>query len=198
MESAASLTGTTLFAVLEQPANSEAWSKFVERYRPTVFHWCRQHGLQMADAEDVTQEVLGKFAKAVRTFTYDRSKAGFRAWLRTVTKRALYDLVADSRKDRARGLVRAAGILDSTQAAHELEHNLEQEFERELMDQAMQLVRERVEEKTWRAFELLAIEGRSGKQVGQQVELSVAAVYMAKCRVQRMIAEEVRRLEGTL
>jgi RNA polymerase sigma-70 factor (ECF subfamily) len=196
MESAASLTGTTLFAVLEQPASGEAWSRFVERYGPTVFEWCRRQGLQAADAEDVTQEVLGKFAKAARTFTYDRAKAGFRAWLRTVTKRALYDLVADCRRERA-GLARAAGILGSAQAADDLERNLEQEFDRELMDQAMLLVRERVEEKTWRAFELLALEGQSGKQVGQQLELTVAAVYMAKSRVQRMIAYEVRRLEGT-
>jgi RNA polymerase sigma-70 factor (ECF subfamily) len=196
MESAASLTGTTLFAVLEQPANNDAWSNFVNRYGPTVFQWCRQHGLQAADAEDVTQEVLGKFAKAARTFSYDRAKAGFRAWLRTVTKHALYDLVADYRQDRARGAARAADIFESLQAARDLEQNLEAEFRRELLDQAMQLVRERVEPKTWRAFELLATEGQPGKDVAQQLELSIAAAYMAKSRVQRMITEEVRRLEG--
>jgi RNA polymerase sigma-70 factor (ECF subfamily) len=194
MQSTASLTGTTLFKVLQEPSDAQAWSKFVERYGPKVFHWCRARGLQPADAEDVMQEVLSKFAKVARTFRYDRTKSGFRAWLRTVTKHALCDLVGEFKKARAAGRVRAAGILETMQAARDLEHDLEEEFRRELLEQAMNAVRVRVEPKTWRAFELLAA-GTAGKEVAQQLQLSIAAVYMAKSRVNRMIAAEVRQLE---
>src|SRR5262245_45764259 len=101
MSDASSQTGTTLFAVLQHPDDNEAWSRFVEHYGPKILQWSRAKGLQHADAENVTQEVLRRFAKASRTFVYDPSKTGFRAWLRTVTRHALSDLIGDLR--RARG-----------------------------------------------------------------------------------------------
>lgn len=195
MDSTNSQTGTTLFAILEQPANSQAWSNFVERYGPLIFRWCKARGLQQADAEDVTQIVLGKFAKVARSFTYDRNKTGFRAWLRTVTRNALSDLVDEFRRARASGDSKAHNVLAALEAADDLERDMEQEFRRELLQQAMSIVRVRVEPKTWQAFELAAVEGKSGKEVADQLQLSIAAVYMAKSRVNRMIADEVRKLE---
>ena len=46
-----------------------------------------------------------------------------------------------------------------------------------------------------RAFELLVIEEQPGKQVAEQLGLSVAAAYMAKSRVKRLLTAEVRALE---
>ena len=195
MGSSTSQTGSTLFAILEQPGDSQAWCRFVDRYGPKILQWCRARGLQPADAEDVTQEVLGKVAKRARTFMYDRSKAGFRAWLRTVTRHAWCDLVKDFRHARGNDDPRAIALLDRLEVADDLDRALEEEFERELMEQAMSAVRLRVEPNTWRAFELLVIEEQPGKQVAEQLGLSVAAAYMAKSRVKRLLTAEVRALE---
>jgi hypothetical protein len=46
---------------------------------------------------------------------------------------------------------------------------------------------------TWSAFRLTALEGRSGAEA---LGLSVAAVFMNKSRVQKMLREEVARLDG--
>jgi RNA polymerase sigma factor (sigma-70 family) len=195
MESTSSHTGTTLFGLLAQPASGQAWTKFVDRYGPQILRWCRARGLQQADAENVTQEVLSRFAKVARTFAYDPAKSGFRAWLRTVTRNALNDLVKDTRKVRASGDHRLLEILESLEAARSLEQELDGEFRRELLEQAMGQVRLRVDPKTWQAFELLAIADKAGKEVAQQLQMSVAAVYMAKSRVVRMLEAETRRLE---
>jgi len=195
MGSSTSQTGSTLFSILEQPGDSQAWGRFVDRYGPKVFHWCRARGLQAADAEDVTQEVLGKFAKAARTFMYDPSKAGFRAWLRTVTKHAWCDAVKDFRRTRGNDDPHAMRVLESIEAGNDLDRELEDEFERELMEQAINAARLRVEPTTWKAFELLVIQGQTGKEVAEQLGLSVAAVYMAKSRVKRLLTAEVRLLE---
>src|SRR5262245_542527 len=145
MESTSSHTGTTLFGLLAQPASGQAWVKFVDRYGPKILGWSRARGLQQADAENVTQEVLSRFAKVARTFTYDPAKSGFRAWLRIVTRNALTDLVKDTRKVRGQGDNRMLEMLESLEAADSLEQELDDEFRRELLEQAMGLVRLRVD-----------------------------------------------------
>jgi hypothetical protein len=57
------------------------------------------------------------------------------------------------------------------------------------------LSRLRVEPRTWDAFHLLAIEGRSGAEVARHLEMKVATVFVARSKVQRMLREEVMRLE---
>jgi len=193
MDSTNTQTGSTLFELLERPQNSQAWSQFVARYGPRIFQWCKSRGLQDADADDVTQEVLAKFAKVAGKFKYDPAKTGFRAWLRTVTKHALCDLANDFQRAPVSGDPRT-GILKTAADMEDLERNLNDELQRELLQRAMGIVKQRVEPQTWKAFELL-VEGRSGKEVAEQLELSVAAVYMAKSRVQRMLAAEVRGRE---
>jgi len=49
---------------------------------------------------------------------------------------------------------------------------------------------------TWSAFRLTALEGRSGAEAAAALGLSVAAVFMNKSRVQKMLREEVARLDG--
>ena len=53
-------TRVTLLARLRQdPTDQAAWDRFVEQYGRHIYRWCRQWKLQDADAEDVTQDILG-------------------------------------------------------------------------------------------------------------------------------------------
>ncbi len=80
-------TSTTLLLMVKQePHNQMAWAEFVDRYSHLIFRWCRAWGLQEAEAEDVTQDVLLELARQMRTFTYDPS-GSFRAWLRVIAYR---------------------------------------------------------------------------------------------------------------
>src|SRR5579884_3714597 len=108
-----SQTSPTLLGRLrQQPADQAAWQEFVRRYSGKIYAWCRQHELQEADAEDVTQMVLTRLAERMRTFTYDPAKS-FRGWLRTLTRHAWSDFVqARQRGGRASGDSRAAACLD--------------------------------------------------------------------------------------
>jgi RNA polymerase sigma-70 factor (ECF subfamily) len=74
---------------------------------------------------------------------------------------------------------------------------LEDEFDREVLEEAVARVRTRVAPRTWRVFELTAHEGRSGAEAAAELGMTVAAVFVARGRVQRMLQEEVRRLEGS-
>ena len=82
-----SQTSISLMDQLRQsPRNADAWDRFIRRYRPKIYGWCRTWGLQEADAEDVAQEVIAKLAQKMAGFQYDRSRC-FRAWLKTITQR---------------------------------------------------------------------------------------------------------------
>src|SRR5437763_1850266 len=81
----ASHTSPTLLGRLRRdPTDQTAWSKFVDRYAPRIYAWCRQWRLQEADAKDVSQTVLLKLAEKMRVFHYDPDRS-FRGWLRTLT-----------------------------------------------------------------------------------------------------------------
>src|SRR5262249_25610674 len=91
-------TSLTLLARLRHdPKDQAAWSEFVARYGPSIFQWCRGWGVQEADAQDVTQDVLLKLNGLMARFVYD-SAGSFRGWLRTLTHHAWCDLAAERRR----------------------------------------------------------------------------------------------------
>ncbi len=197
MRDAADLrTSATLLGRLRQnPADQEAWSEFVDRYGARIYAWCRRWQLQDADARDVTQAVLARLCTKMRTFQYDPGLS-FRAWLRTLTHHTWSDLLASRRAaTTARGGDDSAW-LESLVARDDLVARLEESFDLELLDEAMVRVRLRVEPHTWEAFRLTALDGQPGSVVAERLGLKVATVFKAKSKVQRMLREELDRLEG--
>jgi RNA polymerase sigma-70 factor (ECF subfamily) len=191
-------TSSTLLSRLrEAPADARARGEFVERYGPRLYHWCRHWGLQEADAQDVTQGVLLKLAAKMRHFQYDRS-GSFRGWLRALAQHAWQDFAAGrARGERGSGDSQVRALLETVPAREDLARHLEEEFGRELLELAMGRVKLRVQPHTWEAFRLLAQEGWDGARAAQQLGMKVAAVFVARSKVQKMIRQELQRLEGS-
>jgi RNA polymerase sigma-70 factor (ECF subfamily) len=177
------------------PSNEAAWDEFVEHYGRHIYRWCRQWGLQDADAEDVAQEILLKLARKLRDFAYD-PKSSFRGWLKTVAHHAWRDFVDGRRGARATADDHVWELLQSVEAREDLIQKLEQAFDYELLETAKVQVRLRVAPHTWEAFRLVAIEGRPAAEVAASVNMQVAMVYVAKSKVQKMLQEEIRKLEA--
>jgi RNA polymerase sigma-70 factor (ECF subfamily) len=189
-----SQTSISLMDQLRQsPRNADAWDRFIRRYRPKIYGWCRTWGLQEADAEDVAQEVIAKLAQKMASFEYDQSRC-FRAWLKTITQRALSDFI--SNRSRAVGDQSVTLLLENLEARADLERRIEEIFNHELLELAISRIRQRVVPSTWEAFRLLALEGRSGAEAAQLLGIPVASVFVAKHRVQKMLKQEVAQLEG--
>ena len=191
-----SRTSASLLARLRQaPADQSAWAEFVDRYGRKVYGWCRHWGLQEADAQDVTQDVLVRLAEKMRGFAYDPARS-FRAWLKTLARHAVSDFCDARGRAAAAGGSQAVELLQTVEAREDLVRRLEDEFDREVFEEAVARVRARVTPKTWRVFELTAQEGRSGAEAAEALGMTVAAVFVAKGRVQKLLQDEVRRLEG--
>jgi RNA polymerase sigma-70 factor (ECF subfamily) len=177
------------------PNDAAAWDEFVGRYGRKVLHWCRHWGLQEADAQDVTQNVLLMVAQQMRTFRYDPG-GSFRAWLKTVARGAWGKwLQAQQRPGRGSGDSKVLEVLAAVEARDDLVRRLEQEYDHELFEAAAARVRLRVEPQSWEAFRLQALEGLSGNEAAARLGMKVGAVFMARSRVQRLLQEEIRQLE---
>ena len=190
-----SKTSATLLARLRQvPADQAAWVQFTECYGRKVYAWCRRWNLQEAEAEDVTQDVLLKLAEKMQTFVYDPAKS-FRGWLKTVARHAWSDSWSGRKAAVAAGGSQALELLQTVEAREDLVRRLEEEFDRELLDEAMARVRLRVVPRTWEAFERTALQGQSGAEAAQALGMKVATVFVARSKVQKMIQEEMQKLE---
>jgi RNA polymerase sigma-70 factor (ECF subfamily) len=174
--------------------DQDAWSQFVHRYGQQVYRWCRKWQLQEADAQDVTQGILVKLAVKLRTFRYDPARS-FRAYLKTLTRYALCDFLANRPPDAGSGDSQVCDRLAQVAAQVDLLEHLRAEFDLELLDEAMQRVQRRVEPSTWEAFRLVAVDGRPAADVAQHLALKVATVYVIKGRVQQWIRDEIAALE---
>lgn len=191
-----SLTRVTLLGRLRaSPEDPRVWAEFVDWYGGNIYKWCRSWGMQESDAQDVTQEVFLNLSVQMHGFCYD-PKGSFRAWLKTLTRRAWQVYLIKQRKaSPGRGDDSDMDSLANVQARKDLNQRLEEAFDQEMLKEATNLVKLRVEPRTWDAFHLLAVEGFSGTEVASRLKMKVATVFVARSKVQRMLREELDRLE---
>src|SRR5262245_7173305 len=189
-------TRATLLARLRRDPTSEAaWDEFVDQYGRHIYRWCRRWRLQDADAEDVTQEILLKLARKLRDFAYD-PKSSFRGWLKTIAHHAWRDFVDSRGRGRAIGDENVWGLLQSVEAREDLVAKLEEAFDYELLVAATVQVRLRIAPHTWQAYRIMGSECLPVAEVAGRVRLQVAMVYVAKSKVQKMLQQELQKLES--
>ena len=182
--------------IRDDQRDQQAWREFVDRYGKRIFDWCVSRGLQRCDAEDVTQEVLVKLSRKLGSFEYD-PEATFRGWLRRITENAVLDFARGRRRELQGGFHGDVDeILGSVEARAELIDRLEAAFDLELFDLAKSRVRTRVELRRWKAWELTAIHRCDGISVSKQLNMKLPTVYSSRYQVQKMITEELARLEA--
>jgi RNA polymerase sigma-70 factor (ECF subfamily) len=175
-----------------QEKDQAAWHRLVSLYYPLVYGWCRQAGLQRADAADVSQEVFESVSRRITSFRRSRPTDSFRAWLRTITKNKIKDWA----RKRPREVTGVAG-LEQRPGAQPHRYELSDPDEasdiketRMIALRALDLLRRDFQERTWQAFTQVAMEGARPKDVAKQLGMSVKAVYMARWRVLVRLREE--------
>ena len=158
-----------------------------------IYGFARKHGLQDADAIDVTQEVLHAVSRKPSdgwntTRLVDRFEDGY---LR------LSGNEINTWFGRQRSPVVGIGQAstndfdllisdDEASAIWECEH------QQRLFEWAARRVRSEVQESTWQAFWQSTVENKNGKQIASELRISVAAVYLSKSRVMSRLKELIR------
>jgi RNA polymerase sigma-70 factor (ECF subfamily) len=176
--------------------DGDAWKEFVDLYGRAIYRWCRCWQLQDADAEELTQQVLLQLLAKMKAFVYDPARS-FRAWLKTVTHNAWRNMVASRQYRMAgNGDSRLWDQLLAVPARDDLVERLERAFDHELLQAAMIRVRLRVAAHNWEAFKLTALDGVPAPEAARRLDMKIANLYAARSSIQRMLREELKKLES--
>jgi RNA polymerase sigma-70 factor, ECF subfamily len=165
--------------------DAAAWERLVTLYTPLVWHWCRKMDLPRQEIADVFQEVFQAVAAHIHDFHRDRPGDTFRGWLRTITRNKVNDhFRSQNREPQAAGGSEAKAWW-SRLPEHPLQCESSDRPERydRLFRQALELIKAEFQERTWRAFWRVVVEGQSPQAVAQDLNISPGAVRVAKCRV---------------
>jgi RNA polymerase sigma-70 factor (ECF subfamily) len=166
----------------------------VDLYAPLVYRWCRRAGVRADEAPDVLQEVFLAVATHIEDFRRDRPGDTFRGWLWTITRNKTRDRLRRRKHEpEARGgssaderLCRIPDQPPSTDDAA-----LHSTDDAEVAHRVVELIRPEVEDRTWRAFWRLAVDGQPGREVAAELGMSLRAVYQAKYRVLQRVRQEL-------
>jgi RNA polymerase sigma-70 factor (ECF subfamily) len=191
----ADTTNPALLIRLGDWRDHEAWVDFIVRYDPVIRSCCRQIRLDAEATDELCQRVWIDLARRMRTFRYDPRKT-FRGWLFRLCRSRAIDLLRRQKAeavaplDEDRAETRSQDIAEDGDGYREPGHSRLLRRAREVQD----AVRRRVDERTWRVFWDIAIEGRSVRETAEAAGLSYAAAFAARKRVSGMLREEGRRL----
>lgn len=187
-------TSLSLLERVREPADEEAWNRFVALYSPLLFQWASRAGLSENDADDLVQDVFVALVKELPTFQYDGTKS-FRAWLRKVLLNKWRDKLRRRRELTIGGDDPRFGELASADGEEAFNVISEEEYRQALIAQAFQLMRADFEPKTWQACWEFIVSEKSAAQVAAELKMTPKAVYMAKARVLQRLRQE---LDGLL
>jgi len=148
-------------------------------------------GVAHQDVDDIVQEVLKTVTQAIQNFEYDPARGTFRGWLFIVCRSHVFRWLRKSALETGR-----ADLDCSEVPAPEEQQDWDVEYRRRMFAWASERVRPAVQERTWQAFWMTAVEDRSGPDVAAALGMSLGAVHVAKSRVIARMREEIARANG--
>jgi RNA polymerase sigma-70 factor (ECF subfamily) len=189
-------TRATLIANVKSPENRQAWEEFVVIYRPAIYRIARRRGLQDADAQDLTQNVLVRVAAAIDRYE-QQAGVRFRHWLRRITGNLILSFLTRKPEDLAAGGTAVHDLLSERPGEFpEFEQELSTECMREQYLRAAAIVRSDVNAETWQAFELTVIQGISCDEAALTIGKSIGTVYAARSRIIKRLREQIEQMQA--
>lgn len=190
-------TRASLILRLRNAEDMAAWEEFTEIYGPVVFRVARRRGLQVADAENLCQEVLLSVAQSVSQWVGRDDRGSFHAWLLRIAHNEAVDMLSQ-RATRSLGKDGEQGqkLLDAASVRNDISSLIEREYERELFRLAADRVQQVVSPQTWQAFRLTEVEGQSVQQAAEALGTTTGHIYVSRSRVMARIKEFVQEYEA--
>jgi RNA polymerase sigma-70 factor (ECF subfamily) len=181
----------TSASLLEQARGgaTAAWDRLVILYTPLLETWLTAAGLQPADRDDLRQRVLEILVRQLPDFEHSGRPGAFRSWLRGITVNLLREFWR-ARPERDTGS--RLELLSDPNAG--LSRLWDEEHDRHVLHSLMRQVQPEFTEATWQAFRRLALDGAPGRDVAEELGLSVNAVLIAKSRVLARLRQEAHGL----
>jgi hypothetical protein len=111
-----------------------------------------------------------------------------------MTENAIIDFLRSRKIDAAKGGSSIMSLANQPARIDLIDH-LAEVFDMEVMEEAKSRVQKRVTETRWQSWHLLTHTSMSGKEVAQQLDISVGTAYANKNQIQKLIKAEVELLD---
>ncbi len=192
-------TRVSLILRLSESADVEAWEEFAAVYLPALYRLAIAKGLNSSDAEDVTQDILLAVAGAVRRWRPDSHQARFRTWLCAIARNVIADYFAQSAVRKGTYSVSDSALericCDHSTISHD---QFDTEYYRAVFQLAAKRVQHRVTGNSWIAFHATTVDQSPIESVAMRLGMRPGSVYVARCRVLKLLREEARRIDAGL
>lgn len=190
-------TRDSLLLQVRDLQNQQAWDEFSEIYRPVILRLAQRKGLQISDAEDLTQQVLINVARAIDGWEPDPGRAKFRTWLRRVTENAILNALTRQRPDRAIGgeAIQTELTAQPTEAADS--KLLKIEYRREVFVRVAKQIRSEFSDGTWASFWRTTVDGIDINDVAKDLGRTRGSVYASRSRVMKRLRQKVEEYDDS-
>ena len=203
-------TRQSLLLRLKEWDDATSWREFFETYWELIYNVARRAGLNDAAAQDVVQETVIAVARKIGEFDTDPGRGSFKSWLLGQARWRIGDQFRARKRhgnmfaDTSNTAVGAPGQSDDSRTeplqrvadagVHKLETLWDEEWERHVLRRAMEQVKSQVSIKQLQIFDLHVRQGLSVAETARALGTTVAATYMAKSRVGRLVRKEIERI----
>lgn len=185
------LSSTSIILLRDMRSQSSgSWTTMIDTYAPRVYRRCRDCGLDVQDAEDVTQEVFAAVARSIAAFERRPGTGGFSGWLSVITGNKL--------KDFWRQKMRTP-LADGGTTWHKQILAIEDELESSSEDgigwdedsrlELISTIRAETSERDWTIFERVVIEERAVEEVAREFAVTPNVIYLIRSRTIRKIKD---------
>lgn len=195
-------TRKSLIARLDNWEDQKTWDEFYQTYWRLIYAVAIKAGLRPEEAHDCVQETILSIAKQSKKKLYDPKQGSFKTWLMNMTRWRINDQFRKRKKDTAMAGAdwmddRKTAVIDRFEDPNGdlLERLWDVEWKKNLADAALARVKAQVSPKQYQIFDYYVVKQWDAKKVQEQLNVSMAQVYLAKHRVGAVLKKELARLD---
>ncbi len=167
------------------------WERFIDKYTPVIYGWCRRVGLNHQDTEEVTQQLMCRLVSALRNYQYDEQQK-FRSWLFICTRNVIFQFW----KNQATYRHDSGSDLNQICQSQSLIEFLNDQYDREFEFEARHRVQHSVKPRDWNIFIELTQTQKSASEIANAHQLTVDNVYKVKSRIVAALRAEIAKLQA--
>ncbi len=192
-------TRESLLEKVKDQTDEQSWEDFVYYYNPFIYSVIRGMNISHHDAEEIVQTVLLKSWNKLPEFEYNRGKGRFRGWLCQVTGNTVRDFIR-KRKTSAERFTsdQSADTLNKLCIEiPEIEKIADMEWKNHISKLAWNNISKKFSPHVAKAF-LMSVKSVPTKEISEKLGIAESSVYVYKCRVQKELRTEIKRLNQYL
>ena len=173
-----------------------AWREFFSLYETGIRNICKSWQFSPQDVDELLSQIS---LRIVRVFASPRFQLTgyFRGFLRTLIRNEILTFLRQKQQDRHLFMENPEFFIFENILAEEADLNLH-DVEKELIKQLKVLeiiidrVKARIKDDSWKIYWEITLNDKPVKDVAQEFQLTISAVYKTESRVERILREEIR------